>query len=1428
MGNPAALVSLLLLPSLLVAQICAPNCTYTWGWICQLLRPKCVYGRGVPDGNVLRGSIFDRVGENWIEYGLSCPRSFFDCIRYQLLLNGRNPLNDSIKAFTVGGRNALLTSRLLSQAPRQSRVSSRRSYFFKLLHSYRNHRFSHHSYCLRHSNVDAIAGGAVGSVMAVSIAVLAVFYLRRRGPKEPSHATAAIDSSQLPCIGEAGQSLTDDGAIAPSSSTAPIRLYDPNDPTTYPTYQPSAETLAPPSQVPISPYTGTGNTLVNTQATRSPSDVRMPSSGRSTESAMSMLYILSSIVATLSTLLRPQHKHITQGVARIRVGLGDLWYHHNGNYRRRLIQGARREIVMCGIGKYAMALTWKAAVFGLEPYEESSDLVSVQVDEPPPFTRSPSGMNPPSTQNTRIPKKPLLSRKPVRRTSIENPPHTTSSPNSPSDQPFAKDSPSEPLHSPGHISREPSSDTLSSNPNRSIIPEPLRQLPSWYRTETELAAATTRQFRGRPSSVFSPSFPPMSTEPAPTASPSRPPSGTPLPTPSSSQTRIPDPSGKARTRKLSNTTPDNVDLLDASDPHGTNWHHESPYDGLGLNGDRNPASPDVPDARVPPRNRSHASTLGAGTNHRTNTPSPLSQSASAIHLPPAEPDPPTLTRKLTKQRKPFNGIFGSGFSPAPAPASAPDTASVTPSLTPSTQTITNRLFRRQSMFKSASTTSIPQTISNASIGPDKRQKHSSLLGRFARRFSIMRRAVPAHSRRASVDTTNELSRGDRRSLQTSTTTRPPSLANPMSPVSPSENRQSARVFPPQAGTTPSPDPTPLGTPEDGGLLGGEHIPGGNRDSISSLQVSYSIGRLTVVNPDAPSSTETSPVNQSQPLPSIKTALAPIQMPSPSVDKPLPPPAPPSSPAFLDVPKFESLSSLIPAHSEYATPTRAPAPPAPVPAPMTRANSGEGHKVQSTFPSSQPVPIPRAVSKGEKRAPRSSPTSATPAPSASLSPPPTGPTTSRVSVSAPPAIDDSPLSRASIIANPPTPYVEPTRINNLPVSVQIPAPPPTQVSVPSPVISHIISSPEHPISNESHTPPLRSSVPTTNQGTRFPKSNSSVRSRETETFQLVRSPSAGAMQSTGQSITVAGEQWDIVGRGAPRSRTKKEKEDARRSNVEPERRESRRQDRTVEKVPVPASSSKSESRKSRTKDSSSGHRRSSHTEGHDQVRHDQMRRSPTVPSSRANGTLSPKPTPERSLSQLQGRRPTSELTSAADMNALRAREVWEMDRLWKGRSVAYGLEGPQVVYAQSIADVGSTTSVNGLSNGSAHTSYKLQQGFPFPTTTTTTSGVYSPHALPSSPPLPPLHAPQSFARSMQGALYEFPSGVRSYPDLANIPSIGSPDSTPSLTPRNPLPAPPRQSTYRPSPVPASFVERGDNTTAEYWSKYAGVSVVSPTS
>ena len=158
--------------------------------------------------------------------------------------------------------------------------------------------------------------------------------------------------------------------------------------------------------------------------------------------------------------------------------------------------------------------------------------------------------------------------------------------------------------------RSSQENATSSLLSRSIVPDPLGELPAWFKKESDMAAANISTFRikyplhnpngprryknhhllppasaNRPPSLFSTSFPPMaasvhsiqdpsqdSTRPP---GPSRSPSSTPLPTPSSSQVRIPDPSVKPRSRK---TSQDNVDLMDISDPWGTRWHHESPYD----------------------------------------------------------------------------------------------------------------------------------------------------------------------------------------------------------------------------------------------------------------------------------------------------------------------------------------------------------------------------------------------------------------------------------------------------------------------------------------------------------------------------------------------------------------------------------------------------------------------------------------------------------------------------------------------------------------------------------------------------------------------------------------------------------------------------------------------------------------------------------
>lgn len=168
-------------------------------------------------------------------------------------------------------------------------------------------------------------------------------------------------------------------------------------------------------------------------------------------------------------------------------------------------------------------------------------------------------------------------------------------------------------------------DHLSPMPpiSRSIVPDALAELPAWYNSDEWTSPSFYRSkfpmhnpvgpryYKNyhllpfgygkppkRPPSVFSPSFPPMasssnqdlSEDATRLAGPSRTPVTSPLPTPSSSQTRVGDTAGKPRSRKTSQTAHDTVDLLDVSDPWGTNWHHGSPYD-VGL--ENGPVSPEV-------------------------------------------------------------------------------------------------------------------------------------------------------------------------------------------------------------------------------------------------------------------------------------------------------------------------------------------------------------------------------------------------------------------------------------------------------------------------------------------------------------------------------------------------------------------------------------------------------------------------------------------------------------------------------------------------------------------------------------------------------------------------------------------------------------------------------------------------------------------
>lgn len=189
------------------------------------------------------------------------------------------------------------------------------------------------------------------------------------------------------------------------------------------------------------------------------------------------------------------------------------------------------------------------------------------------------------------------------------------------------------------------------------------------------------------------------------------------------------------------------------------------------------------------------------------------------------------------------------------------------------------------------------------------------------------------------------------------------------------------------------------------------------------------------------------------------------------------------------------------------------------------------------------------------------------------------------------------------------------------------------------------------------------------------------------------------------------------------------------------------------------------------------------------------------------------------------RPTSDGTTAADLHAIRAREAWEMDRLWKGRSMAYGSEGTQLVYASTIhgdGSLASNASIEGemhrisAGHGSAHTSFKLQSPFQ---SQAVASQVYG--SMPNVSPVIPASGPYPYSNGSQGY------GYTSYPDLATIPSeSGSPDSSPIRPRTNPLPEPPRMSSYKPPPLPPSLSEQDSSQSAEYWAKYAGVPVMTP--
>ncbi|KAH9973121.1 hypothetical protein BGW80DRAFT_1252422 [Lactifluus volemus] len=115
------------------------------------------------------------------------------------------------------------------------------------------------------SNVGAIAGGVAGGVVAVSAAALLLFFfLRRRRPP-------VYDGAPPPLMGQVQSPPPEDGSFMspslPMTPATPMKLYDPNDPTTFPGYQGTSPALAAEDYTEV-PNVYTGSTLATVASTQ--------------------------------------------------------------------------------------------------------------------------------------------------------------------------------------------------------------------------------------------------------------------------------------------------------------------------------------------------------------------------------------------------------------------------------------------------------------------------------------------------------------------------------------------------------------------------------------------------------------------------------------------------------------------------------------------------------------------------------------------------------------------------------------------------------------------------------------------------------------------------------------------------------------------------------------------------------------------------------------------------------------------------------------------------------------------------------------------------------------------------------------------------------------------------------------------------------
>ncbi|KAF8078818.1 hypothetical protein FPV67DRAFT_1663499 [Lyophyllum atratum] len=985
--------------------------------------------------------------------------------------------------------------------------------------------------------------------------------------------------------------------------------------------------------------------------------------------------------------------------------------------------------------------------------------------------------------------------------------------------------------------------------------------PRWYKNHHLVPPSETTP-AARPPSFFSPSFPPIasssisqdrSEDATRLPGPSRTPSNSSLPTPNSSQTRVVD---KARSRKTSQTAHDNVDLLDVTDPWGTNWHHHSPYDiGLG-NG---PISIDVQDAL---HTRSRRSSLTA-QSRRKAAPSPLSQSTSAIHL-QAPPDTGAhIPRKLSKRRTPtISNIFGS------QPQDPGRNAVSLPTTPLETQPPSTSLPKRMSTAPP-----VGHIMAMTQASSSKKEKRGSVLGRLVKKFSILKKPTVDQSRAPATEDDWQHVISDTAGLDN-----PPQRDFlPERQPSPEKlHSDPVKRIPPPAIDEPATIPDDTTKEAD-------------RSSFISFEAPFSIGRLTIANPDTPGSGETTPAQGQTPLlqdsydvhdlhhtptsPSTFPLLANSTEANPPIIPEKTPPPPPTKECSSEASLISSPVSVRPQSLDLQRPSllQKTSTSSTHHAPLVVGRASRNSVKEAVTPlypftssSKNPLqeaaqPAPRSFDKPQPGPPP--PKKTRPISVASSVPFPGAEAGGRIQSWA--AYDNSPLSAASMLANPPTPYS-----NDMPMPMTPEYPPPAL------------------------PPRLSTDIPSVAQV-----------SRQTETFRLVRSPS-GNVYASNETIVAGGQQWEVVGANGAKGKSKassksKDRQSRDRDSKIPDSRDRDSRDREYKDLEYGGRGSKDreskerESRDRKSKEVESKERELKDRESKDQEsrsrrekkresraraepepkvdsrhRHRSQRdqklqageRSTSTPKTttrtaepdlhhRETSTVRqdagwthrrpdererkserkqqeasshsvnvnkaqpapPAPTPDAPVSRPLGRhpslsvRPTSQLPSADEMNAMRAKEAWDMERLWKARS----MQGEEMNRYTTIPSNHNTPLIGSLNDGpqgaiygSGHTAFVVQTPFH------SQHSIY--HSMPTAPPPIIYSSPSSIPTVAQ----QLPPTHRQSHSRLYSESIASDQQSynSSVRPPNPLPEPPRESMYE---IPASA------RTSDYWSKYAGV-------